>query len=85
MIRKNNKLCISEKNDEIIVMNLEQGMFFGLQDVSFDIWKSLDECKNIDEIANYIVERYKVSYDEVIDDVEIIIKEMNKNGMVIVE
>lgn len=85
MLTKNNKLCISEKNNEIVIMNMEKGEFWGLQDVSFDIWKILDNCKSIDEIADKIVQIYEVDRQEAAKDISNIIEEMKINGMVIEE
>ena len=85
MLKKNNKLCISEKNNEIVIMNMEKGEFWGLQDVSFDIWKIMDEYKNIDEIIDKIVQIYEVGRQEAEKDLSNIIEEMKINGMVIEE
>lgn len=85
MLKKNNKLCISEKNNEIVIMNMEKGEFWGLQDVSFDIWKIMDEYKNIDEIVDKIVQIYEVGRQEAEKDLSNIIEEMKINGMVIEE
>lgn len=83
MLKKNSKVFISDKNNEIVIMNMEKGQFWGLQDVSYDIWKSLDECKNIEEIADKIVDKYEVEKDEAIRDINNIIEEMKINGLVI--
>ena len=85
MLKKNSKLCISEKNDEAVLLNMESGMFFGLQDVSYDIWKIIGKCCDVDSIVNEIVQIYDVSRKEAEIDVSNIINEMKENGLVIEE
>lgn len=85
MLKRNNDLCVSEKNDEIIIMDMEKGEFWGLQDVSFDIWKLLDECNSEDQLTNRLIQLYEVDKKEVMYDVNNIIKSMKEKGMVIEE
>ena len=47
MIKKNDNLCISEKNNEIVILNMKTGFFWGLQDVSYDIWKAIEKYHDI--------------------------------------
>lgn len=83
MLKKNNKLCISEKNDEIVILNMESGMFFGLQDVSYDVWKIMEEHRDVASIVNEIVQIYDVARKEAEIDISNIINEMKENGLVI--
>ena len=82
MIKKNKNLCISEKNDEIVVLNMKSGNFFGLQDVSYDIWKAIEKYQDIELVIDEIVKNYNVDRKEAEIDVKDLIQEMKENGLV---
>ena len=83
MIKKNKNLCISEKNDEIVVLNMKSGNFFGLQDVSYDIWKAIEKYQDIELVIDEIVKNYNVDRKEAEIDVKDLIQEMKENGLVV--
>lgn len=85
MLKKNEKLFISEKNNEIVIMNMKNGRFFGLQDVSYDVWKLLDNCIEIDEIVEGIVQNYDVDRDVAKQDISNVIDKMVEYGLVMNE
>lgn len=83
MIRKNDNLCISEKNNEIVILNMKSGNFFGLQDVSYDIWQAIEKYQDIELVIDEIVRNYNVDRKEAERDVINLIKEMKENGLVV--
>ncbi len=83
MIRKNDNLCISEKNNEIVILNMKSGKFFGLQDVSYDVWQALEKYQDVGLIIDEIVKNYNVNRNEAKADVEKLIKDLKENGLVV--
>lgn len=83
MIKKNENLCISEKNGEIVILNMKNGNFFGLQDVSYDIWQAIEKYQDVELVIDEIVKNYNVNRKEAECDVRDLIKEMKENGLVV--
>ncbi len=83
MIKKIENLCISEKNNEIVILNMKSGNFFGLQDVSYDVWKAIEKYQDVELIIDEIVENYNVDRREAESDIRDLIKEMKENGLVV--
>ena len=83
MIRKNDNLCISEKNNEIVILNMKTGKFFGLLDVSYDVWQALEKYQDVGLIIDEIVKNYNVNRNEAKADVEKLIKDLKENGLVV--
>lgn len=85
MIKKNDNLCISEKNNEIVILNMKTGFFWGLQDVSYDIWKAIEKYHDIELIVDEIVKNYNADREEIEADVKKLIDELEENELVINE
>lgn len=85
MIKKNDNLCISEKNNEIVILNMKTGFFWGLQDVSYDIWKAIEKYHDIELIVDEIVKNYNADREEIEVDVKELIDELEENELVINE
>lgn len=85
MIKKNDNLCISEKNNEIVILNMKTGFFWGLQDVSYDIWKAIEKYHDIELIVDEIVKNYNADREEIEVDVKKLIDELEENELVINE
>lgn len=83
MIKKNKNLCISEKNDEIVILNMKSGNFFGLQDVSYDIWQAIEKYQDVELVIDEIVRNYNVDRKKAEIDVRDLIQEMKENGLVV--
>ena len=83
MIKKIENLCISEKNNEIVILNMKIVNFFGLQDVSYDVWKAIEKYQDVELIIDEIVENYNVDRREAESDIRELIKEMKENGLVV--
>ena len=85
MIEKNDNLCISEKNNEIVILNMKTGFFWGLQDVSYDIWKAIEKYHDIELIVDEIAKNYNADREEIEVDVKKLIDELEENELVINE
>lgn len=71
-----NNIYINEKDKEIVIMNMKRDIFLGLQDISYEIWKLLEQNCNIDEIVCVISDKYNGERTLVKQDVEKIVKEL---------
>ena len=55
--------------DETVLLDLESGMYFGLDGVGKRIWESIGEGLTLAQIAAVIVSEYEVEEDEARADV----------------
>ena len=56
-------------NDDVIAIDLEQGLYYGLVGTAADIWTSFARPTTIAAVAHALVRRYGAPHDEVRDDV----------------
>ncbi len=55
-------------DDETVLLDLESGMYFGLDGVGQRIWNSLSEGKSLGEAARIIAAEYDVEEDQALQD-----------------
>ncbi|NFG25259.1 PqqD family protein [Clostridium botulinum] len=68
---KNSSLVETRKNDELTILNMDNGKYYGLQDTSLEIWGLLEKYKNENELLNQALNIYN-------DDKKIITKEIKE-------
>ena len=68
-------------DDETVVLDLESGMYFGLDGVGKRIWESLAEGRRLGEIVTIIVGEYEVDESQAQQDVLSFAHELVERGL----
>lgn len=66
----------SKIDDEVVMMDIESGFYFGLNSVASIIWDLLKDGKTVDELADYLITEYDVSREQCLEETDILIKKM---------
>jgi hypothetical protein len=82
IISRSSSVLTAEVNDEVVMMSIEHGHYFGLDDIGSDIWKRLDSpCAFAD-----LVERLAADYDAdratIAADVRVLLERMAAQDVV---
>ena len=70
MINKNSVICINkdidatEFNDEKVMMNMDKGKYYALNEVGSRIWDLINKDTEVSEIIKALLEEYDVSEEE---------------------
>ena len=56
-------------DDETVLLDLESGMYFGLDGVGKRIWESVADHKSLGDIAAIITAEYEVEEEQALKDV----------------
>ena len=67
--------------DETVLLDLESGMYFGLDGVGKRIWESIGEGLTLAEIAAVIVSEYDVQEDQAQADVIEFARDLVERGL----
>ena len=65
-----------EVGDELVILDLAGGSYFGLDAVGTRIWQLLREGKNPAEVCEIMVDEYEVSREELERDIIILLEEL---------
>jgi hypothetical protein len=75
-------LLVSEFGAELVILNLKDGVYFGLEDVGVRIWNLLQEPTTIPAICDVLVSQYDVDPARCDEDVRALIRALAAQGLV---
>ena len=68
---------------EMVILDLEKGKYFGLNEVGTRIWELIGEGKTIPQITGALVAEFEVSLDTAGSDIRILVAELEKMGLIV--
>jgi hypothetical protein len=84
--RVNSPTVVSEVfDDEIIIIHLENGTYYSLDESGAAIWKSLQQGVSIAELAACVATSYAVSSEEIEHTVQQFMKELAQEKLITVD
>jgi hypothetical protein len=69
-------------NDEIIMMDINQGKYFALNPVATRIWELLENKMSLEELCDALQKEYEVSRDQCLMDVKEHLAELEKRKLI---
>ena len=69
-------LLLEEVDGELLILDLDDNVFFGLDEVGRMIWRALEAGQTLGEIVDRIVARWDVTSDEALEDARAFIDEL---------
>jgi hypothetical protein len=67
--------------DEVVLLNLKNQQYYGLDSMGARIWNLLLEHRNIDAVADRLCEEYDVDRDRALSDVESMVSDFFAAGL----
>lgn len=75
-------LVSAELGEEVILLHLENGLYFGLDNVSARIWKMLETPTTVRGIEQVLLEEYDIEPDRCHDEVMRLLSDLIDEGLV---
>lgn len=69
--------------DETVILDLQSGVYFGLDPVGTDIWKLLVEGVSLADIRTSLLDRYDVTATQLESDVLKLASELQSRGLIL--
>lgn len=76
------KYLYSEIDSEAVILDVNSGTYFGLNEVSNRIWQLLQTPTSSDSLVEQILEEYDAPPEEVEKDVRSLLNDMSNAGLV---
>ncbi len=67
---------------EVAILNLDSGIYYGLNEVGADIWNFIDEPRSVLQIHGHIRTQYEVDPDRCYRDLVELLKQLADAGLV---
>jgi hypothetical protein len=78
-------LLVSEFGTELVILNLKDGVYYGLEDVGLRIWKLLQQPTTIAAILEALVAEYDIDGKRCERDVRALLSELSSRGLVSIQ
>ncbi len=72
----------TDLGDEVVILKLDTGIYFGLERVGARIWTLIADGRRREEILQTVATQYNASRDEVERDFDELIDELSKEGLI---
>lgn len=75
-------VLFQELQGEAVLLNLNSGMYFGLDEVGTRIWQLIVERGRLDEVATAIEDEFEVSQEQCVADLLALVARLEGEGLV---
>jgi hypothetical protein len=72
-------------DDEMIILDLDQGLYFQLDEVGAALWEGMAEGRSLQEVVGALVARYDTSREQLLADAAALAGQLEEAGLVRVE
>jgi Coenzyme PQQ synthesis protein D (PqqD) len=70
---------------EVVILSLQSGQYFGLNEVGARVWNLIQEPKTVDAVIQAVLKEYDVSLDQLERDLFTLLEQMITNKLIAVE
>jgi hypothetical protein len=82
IISRSPAVLTAEVDGEVVMMSIEQGQYFGLDDIGSDIWKRLDSPCAFADLIDRLVADYDADRENIAADVRALLATMAERDVV---
>jgi hypothetical protein len=83
-VRIPDTILSTELQKEGVLLNLETGEYFGLDEVGMDMWKILGSSDSVEAARTVLIEQYEVSEEVLTHDLDQFITTLAERGLVVI-
>ncbi len=74
-------VILQELGDEIVVANLDTGVYFALNEVAARTWALLREAPSIDAVVSSLFDEYEIDEETLKTDVTALLEQFQQHGL----
>ena len=75
-------LVSSDLDGEIVMMSIENGEYYGLDEIGSRIWTLLEEPKKVSELCDILLEEFEVEREQCEEEVLAFLNEMASDDLI---
>lgn len=80
--RRSTQALHAEVGEDVVALQVQRGMCFGMENVTADVWRLLVRESSIEEICDQLVDQYDVDQTTCRKDVRELVELMIEEGLV---
>jgi len=79
---RNSRTISGRLHDEMVMMDMEQGKYFSLNQTATAIWEHLENPLTVEELYDRLMEEYEVDREQCIEEIKEYLDEMKELSLV---
>ena len=84
IISKNPAIISSKMDDEVVMMSIEKGNYYGLNPVAAEIWEMLAAPMTIQAICDRLMEEFDVEQKKCYNEVLVYVEKLGNEGLIVI-
>ncbi|MCX6276631.1 MAG: lasso peptide biosynthesis PqqD family chaperone [Bacteroidetes bacterium] len=84
VISKNPAIISSKMDDEVVMMSIEKGNYYGLNPVAAEIWEMLAAPMTVQAICDRLMEEFDVDQEKCYNEVLVYVEKLGNEGLIVV-
>jgi hypothetical protein len=85
ILQSSDRQVSSDLAGEQVILNLDNGVYYGLDAVGNDVWSLLETPVRVSTVVDRLMEMYDVDRPRLEADVLNLLEDMNENGLLVVD
>jgi hypothetical protein len=82
ILRAHSPHPVAELGEEIVFLDMERGVYYGLTDVAASAWRRLQEPMRFEDLVQAVMEEYEVDRERCEADLRTFLEQLNQKGLV---
>lgn len=82
VVHRNENVVFRELEDEVVILSVETGKYYGLDEVGARVWSLIGDDRTVGELCQILVTEFDVTLDECTKDVIWLLSSMADEGLV---
>lgn len=78
----NKKVVSCDLEGETAMLNMEDGVYYGLNNVGASVWNHIQKVRSVQEVVDKILEEYEVKPDQCQEDIVQLLEELLEKGLI---
>jgi hypothetical protein len=74
-----------EMGGEAVILNLDSGVYYGLNTIGARVWKMIQEPKAVSELLSSLLETYDVAPERCATDLLSLLQDLAANELIVIE
>lgn len=84
-VQRNPKLLANQMDGEIVMMSIDNGEYYGLDEVGSRIWELMEKPVSIHNLVEQLMAEFDVDYDDCLRDTQEFLEDLFDKDLVLVK
>ncbi|MEE9344908.1 MAG: lasso peptide biosynthesis PqqD family chaperone [Methylococcales bacterium] len=83
IIQRNHEIIYNDMDGETVMMDIEQGTYYGLDSTATRIWELLDQALSVEQLCQQLCRKYAVSEADCLNETLTFLEEMAQHHVIL--